>query len=89
MPTDWVQSAAFMLRTAAVAEIGGFDPDFFVYGEDMDLCRRLADAGWHTLWVPSARVVHHEFFLLHAAPIPASCDSPLDRVGVPAIVASA
>ena len=57
---DWVQSAAMLVRREAAAEIGYFDPQFFVYSDEVDFCRRLADAGWHTLYVPGARAVHHE-----------------------------
>src|SRR3954464_9379186 len=59
-PVDWVQSAAMLVRRAAAAEIGYFDPDFFVYSDEVDFCKRLRDAGWHTLYVPDARAVHHE-----------------------------
>ena len=57
---DWVQSAAMLVRREAAAEVGYFDPAFFVYSDEVDFCRRLADAGWHTLYVPGARAVHHE-----------------------------
>jgi GT2 family glycosyltransferase len=57
---DWVQSAAMLVRREAAVEIGYFDPQFFVYSDEVDFCRRLAGAGWHTLYVPSARAVHHE-----------------------------
>ena len=57
---DWVQSAAMLVRREAAAEIGFFDPQFFVYSDEVDFCRRLSDAGWHTLYVPGARAVHHE-----------------------------
>ena len=59
-PVDWVQSAAMLVRREAAAEIGYFDPAFFVYSDEVDFCRRLADAGWQTLYVPSSRAVHHE-----------------------------
>ena len=59
-PVDWVQSAAMLVRREAAEQIGYFDPDFFVYSDEVDFCRRLADAGWHTLYVPDARAVHHE-----------------------------
>ena len=35
-------------------QIGYFDPEFFVYSDEVDFCRRLADAGWHTLYVPGS-----------------------------------
>jgi GT2 family glycosyltransferase len=57
---NWVQSAAMLVRRRAAEEIGYFDAAFFDYYDDVDLCRRLADAGWHTLYVPTARAVRHE-----------------------------
>jgi N-acetylglucosaminyl-diphospho-decaprenol L-rhamnosyltransferase len=57
---DWVQSAAMLVRREAAVGIGYFDPQFFVYSDEVDFCRRLAGAGWHTLYVPSSRAVHHE-----------------------------
>src|SRR4051812_1740085 len=57
---DWVQSAAMLVRREAAEEIGYFDSDFFVYSDEVDFCRRLADARWHTLYIPDARAVHHE-----------------------------
>ena len=56
----WVQSAALAVRRQAVAAVGYLDPEFFVYSDETDLCKRLHDAGWRTLYVPGARVVHHE-----------------------------
>ena len=57
---DWAQSAALMVRRAAAAEVGWLDPEFFVYSDEVDLCKRLADAGWATVWVPAAEAIHHE-----------------------------
>lgn len=57
---DWAQSAALLLRTERANAIGNLDEDFFVYGDEVDLCKRLADAGGHTLYVPAARVFHRE-----------------------------
>ncbi len=65
---DWAQSAALLVRTEAAAEIGYLDPDFFVYGEEVDFCRRLADAGWSTLYVPAATAIHHEQLSTGAVP---------------------
>jgi GT2 family glycosyltransferase len=56
----WAQSAALLVRRSAAAEVGWLDPDFFVYSDETDLCKRLADSGWHTLYVPAARATHHE-----------------------------
>src|SRR3954447_26351209 len=43
---DWSQSAALLVRRSAAETIGWFDPEFFVYSDEVDFCRRLADAGW-------------------------------------------
>jgi GT2 family glycosyltransferase len=59
-PVDWAQSAALLVRRDAAREIGWFDPAFFVYSDEVDFCRRLRDAGWATLFVPSAVAIHHE-----------------------------
>ncbi len=56
---DWAQSSALMVRSEAAREIGGLDPQFFVYYDECDFCKRLADSGWHTLYVPSAEAIHH------------------------------
>ena len=57
---DWVQSSALMVRREAAEQVGWLDEDFFVYYDECDFCRRLADADWHTLYVPSAEAVHHD-----------------------------
>jgi len=56
----WVQSSAMMVRRRAAEEVGYLDPDFFVYSDETDFCKRLHDAGWKVLFVPSARAVHHD-----------------------------
>jgi GT2 family glycosyltransferase len=57
---DWAQSSALMVRREAAAQVGYLDPAFFVYYDECDFCKRLADAGWPTLYVPSAEAVHHD-----------------------------
>jgi N-acetylglucosaminyl-diphospho-decaprenol L-rhamnosyltransferase len=57
---DWAQSAALLVRREAAAAIGNLDEDFFVYGDEVDFCKRLGDAGGHTLHVPAARAYHRE-----------------------------
>lgn len=64
----WAQSAALLVRVDAAREIEWFDPAFFVYSDEVDFCRRLRDAGWATLYVPGARVIHHE--QLSTGPVP-------------------
>jgi N-acetylglucosaminyl-diphospho-decaprenol L-rhamnosyltransferase len=57
---DWAQSSALMVRREAAAEVDYLDPAFFVYYDECDFARRLADAGWHSLFVPAAKAVHHD-----------------------------
>jgi N-acetylglucosaminyl-diphospho-decaprenol L-rhamnosyltransferase len=59
-PVAWVQSSAMLVRRDAALEVGGFDPGFFVYSDETDFCKRLGDAGWRILFVPSARAIHHD-----------------------------
>jgi N-acetylglucosaminyl-diphospho-decaprenol L-rhamnosyltransferase len=57
---DWAQSSALMVRREAAAAIGFMDPAFFVYYDECDFAKRLADAGRHSLYVPAAEAVHHD-----------------------------
>ncbi len=57
---DWAQSSALMVRREAAAEVGYLDPAFFVYYDECDFCKRLDEAGWRTLFVPSAEAVHQD-----------------------------
>ncbi|GAA4686746.1 glycosyltransferase family 2 protein [Frondihabitans cladoniiphilus] len=54
----WLSGAFLLLRREAFESIGGFDSDFFMYFEDVDLGRRMTNAGWLNLFVPAAVVVH-------------------------------
>ena len=55
---DWVMGCALLLRREALDLVGLFDEGFFIYCEETDLCRRLADAGFSTHYVPSVTTVH-------------------------------
>ncbi|MFL5872466.1 MAG: glycosyltransferase [Solirubrobacterales bacterium] len=57
---DWAQSSALLVRREAATGVGYMDPAFFVYYDECDFARRLADAGWHSLFVPAAEAVHHD-----------------------------
>ncbi len=65
---DWCQSAALLVRRDAAAEVGYLDPDFFVYSDEVDFARRLRDAGWSSVYVPTALAVHHEQLSTDAVP---------------------
>jgi GT2 family glycosyltransferase len=55
---DWMLAAFLLLRREMLDEIGGFDDGFRMYGEDIDLCYRAAQAGWERWQVPAAVVRH-------------------------------
>jgi hypothetical protein len=55
---DHPLGAALMVRGLALAQVGGFDERFFMYCEEIDLCRRLWQAGWAIYAVPAAEIVH-------------------------------
>ena len=55
---DWVAGTHFLVRRTAWDEIGGFDEDFFMYGEDVYLCWSLHEAGWRVRYEPAAVVEH-------------------------------
>ncbi len=65
---DWGQSAALAVRREAARAVGWMDPEFFVYSDEVDFQKRLADAGWHSLYVPAAVAIHHEQLSTGALP---------------------
>lgn len=56
---DQVCGAAFMVRAEVFHGIGGFDPNFFMYYEDTDLCVRIRREGHKNFYLPEARILHH------------------------------
>lgn len=57
-PSTFLTGCCLLLRPAALEQVGAFPDDFFAYGEDVELCLRLRQAGWLLGWVPSARLAH-------------------------------
>ncbi len=57
-PTGWVCGAVLMARTDLLKKLSGFDPRFFLYWEETDLCKRVNDAGFE-VWALGAAVAHH------------------------------
>jgi N-acetylglucosaminyl-diphospho-decaprenol L-rhamnosyltransferase len=55
---DWISGSCFLARRDAFDAVGGFDEVFFMYLEDVDLCRRIGQAGWRVRYEPDAGVVH-------------------------------
>ena len=65
---DWGQSAALAVRRSAAEQVDWMDPSFFVYSDEVDFQKRLATAGWHSLYVPAAVATHHEQLVTGALP---------------------
>ncbi len=55
----WPDGCAAMYRKSMLDQIGGFDEDFFAYGDDAELGLRARIAGWRCLYTPDAVVRHH------------------------------
>lgn len=53
-----LKGAVLLLRREAAEAVGGFDPAYFMYGEEMDLCYRVREAGWSVVFDPDAEFVH-------------------------------
>jgi GT2 family glycosyltransferase len=59
VPVDWVTGCCLLVRRDCWRELGGLDPHFFLYYEDVDLCRRAWQAGWSVWYDPAAELLHH------------------------------
>jgi GT2 family glycosyltransferase len=57
-PDHWLTGTALLVRADALRRVGGFDPRYFAYWEDVDLCFRLTAAGYRLRAVPKARCRH-------------------------------
>jgi N-acetylglucosaminyl-diphospho-decaprenol L-rhamnosyltransferase len=58
-PAGWLSGSCLLVDVAAFWSVGGFDPGYFMYFEDVDLAERLSRRGWLHVYAPSA-VVEHE-----------------------------
>lgn len=56
--TEWLAATAVLMRRAAFEQVGGFSDDYFLYGEDADLCHRLRASGWRLLAHPAQWAIH-------------------------------
>ncbi|KKR21825.1 MAG: hypothetical protein UT50_C0003G0006 [Candidatus Moranbacteria bacterium GW2011_GWA2_39_41] len=57
---EWTSGGSMFIRKEIFAEVGGFDEKFFLYFEDMDLCKRVCKIGKKVLYFPSVRIEHIE-----------------------------
>ncbi|MFM6990884.1 MAG: glycosyltransferase family 2 protein [Rhodoferax sp.] len=56
---QWVGGMFMLFPSTVFRELGGFDPRYFLYYEDVDICARLTLAGWRIVLSPFALVIHH------------------------------
>jgi GT2 family glycosyltransferase len=54
----WCVGALLFVRREALAQVGGFDEQFFLFDEDLDLCRRMREAGWRIAFTTETRFSH-------------------------------
>jgi len=59
LPVDVLVGCFWLLRREATEDIGLLDDGFFMYGEDVDWCRRCWQAGWQIVFFPGAEAIHH------------------------------
>jgi GT2 family glycosyltransferase len=55
---DWQSGCCVMFRGKLLQQLGGFDPQFFYQNEEVDLCKRVWDAGYKVLFTPHAQITH-------------------------------
>ncbi len=65
----WVTGCCLLVRRECLRDLGGLDEDYFLYYEDVDLCRRAHQRGWSVWYDPNLHVVHHH--PLHQRAVPA------------------
>lgn len=58
IPCDWVSGAALFIRRELFQKLGGFDENFFMYYEDIDLCRRAKKIGSEVIYFPAVEIRH-------------------------------
>jgi GT2 family glycosyltransferase len=68
-PVSWVSGCCLLARRECLADLGGFDPAFFLYYEDVDLCVRAWARGWSVWYEPALWLIHHR--PLHVRQVPA------------------
>jgi GT2 family glycosyltransferase len=57
---DAISGSFMMLRKEVYEKVGGFDEQFFMYGEDLDLCYRIQKAGYKIYYVHTTQIIHYK-----------------------------
>ncbi|MFD0869516.1 glycosyltransferase family 2 protein [Paenibacillus residui] len=59
-PVDCLVGAFMLVRRKAIDEVGLLDEQFFMYGEDVDWCYRIKQAGWTNYYYPKTHIIHYK-----------------------------
>lgn len=59
-PVDCLVGAFMLVRRETIDQVGGLDETFFMYGEDIDWCYRIKEAGWGIFYYPRTYIVHYK-----------------------------
>ncbi|NQX60262.1 glycosyltransferase family 2 protein [Paenibacillus qinlingensis] len=59
-PIDSLVGAFMLVRRETIEHVGMLDEEFFMYGEDIDWCYRIKEAGWVNYYYPKTQIVHHK-----------------------------
>jgi GT2 family glycosyltransferase/lipopolysaccharide/colanic/teichoic acid biosynthesis glycosyltransferase len=59
-PVDAVSGSFMMVRKETLEQVGELDERFFMYGEDIDWCYRIRQAGWQVFYVHSTQIIHYK-----------------------------
>jgi GT2 family glycosyltransferase len=60
LDVDWLVGSCLMVRREVIEQVGLLDEGYFMYSEELDWQKRIQDAGWRIVYLPSAWVVHYE-----------------------------
>jgi len=55
---DWLEASLWVIRKSLWEDLRGLDEEYFMYGEDVDFCRRVRDSGYRVVYLPSIRYIH-------------------------------
>jgi hypothetical protein len=58
-PVDWLVGAFWMMKREVIEKIGLFDERYFLFFEDVDLCRRMKMGGYDVVYNPQSKATHH------------------------------
>ncbi|MFH1824880.1 MAG: glycosyltransferase family 9 protein [Candidatus Firestonebacteria bacterium] len=56
----WIGGSCMFIRKSAIEKTGYFDENFFMYGEETELCLRMKKAGYLVYYLPKVQIIHHE-----------------------------